>query len=241
MKKIFKKKNAVETIVCYVISLTILITSSVDAVGGGIYYNKCILKINSSAEYLYYSFAKKESDMLKFSRYNSIDTVELNENTSVFFIGLDDEYNVVEPLHKEDYTIIKIEPVELDFVFDYGRDSAVASPNFFVVDLGSDYAKSPYLKFDKTGSTLMVCCPEGTKKLLYDYKFSNTNVADFGAFTVEVSDDGTNFEILNFFSEMKTTTAADSFILSENTKFIKFTYSLKNKGNIALGNIRIFH
>ena len=101
--------------------------------------------------------------------------------------------------------------------------------------LGS-YSSSPRLKFDNTDDYLTLKINETPGKLTFDIK---GNGFSGGTFKVQTSADGTTYTDLETYTELGTTTQSEEFNLASSVRFIKWIYTNKSNGNVALGNINL--
>jgi len=124
-------------------------------------------------------------------------------------------------------------PAALPFAFDGGKANITASMK--QVGLGSDYSSSPKLKFDDKNDYLLIRIAEEAATLAYDIK---GNSFSGGTFDVLESADGITFTSVKSYTELGAT-ASESAALKANTRFVKFIYTNKSNGNVALGNIAI--
>ncbi len=122
----------------------------------------------------------------------------------------------------------------LPFSFDKGKDKI---PTGLKQDgLGSDYSSSPYLKFDSTGDNLILKINERPGILSFDIK---GNSFSKGTFNLQTSEDGETYtDHLEFtvLGDKQTVSVND---LGENVRYIKWVYTTKFSGNVALGNIKL--
>ncbi|MDR2511096.1 MAG: T9SS type A sorting domain-containing protein [Bacteroidales bacterium] len=193
-----------------------------------------LLSTSSSASHIYYA-VHNNTESSGFVLYST--PILLSEDATVTALGVDADFNIIDTAVCATYHIISLQATCLPFYFDAGRDSVNAAAFMLQNHLGSDYASSPYLKFENTGSELVVHFADYPDKLYYNYKLSSNT--DFGEFRVEASSNGSNFVPIRIFSVMTNTVKTDSIALEPNVRFVKFLYSYKNKGNVAIGNIII--
>ena len=125
----------------------------------------------------------------------------------------------------------------LNFVWDGGKADIESTAGLSQEGLGSDYNNSPKLKFDSTGDWLMLQFNERASKLTFDIK---GNSFSDGTFTVQTSEDGVTFTDLKTYTSFSTITEKEVFDnLDENVRYIKWVYTEKVTGNVALGNISV--
>ena len=95
------------------------------------------------------------------------------------------------------------------------------------------YASSPYLKFDGTGDNIILKINEAPGTLAFDIK---GNSFSGGTFKVQTSADGTSYTDLETYTELGST-QNELFNLESTVRYIKWVYTNKSSGNVALGNI----
>ncbi|MBR4898636.1 MAG: Ig-like domain-containing protein [Prevotella sp.] len=122
----------------------------------------------------------------------------------------------------------------LPFEFDGGRNAISTTSGLTQEGLGTDYNSSPYLKFDGTDDYLILKINERPGTLTFDIK---GNGFSDGTFTVQTSEDGTAYTDLKTYTELGETQNKSFDNLGENVRYIKWIYTEKVNGNVALGNI----
>lgn len=126
---------------------------------------------------------------------------------------------------------------DLPFTFDGGKANIEGVDGLTQNGLGSDYSSSPKLKFDSTGGYLILHFNENPGKLTYDIK---GNSFSGGTFKVQTSADGVNYSDLKTYSEFTGSTQSEVFNnLGDAVRYIKWIYTEKVSGNVALGNISL--
>ena len=123
----------------------------------------------------------------------------------------------------------------LPFAFDGGKNDIESTIGLTQNGLGSDYGSSPKLKFDGTDDYLILQINEVPGSLSFDIK---GNSFSDGTFTVQTSADGENYTDLKAYTELGAT-ATESFALASTVRYIKWIYTEKVNGNVALGNISL--
>ena len=131
---------------------------------------------------------------------------------------------------------VVVDYATLPFSFDGGRADIEGTNGFTHEGLGSDYASTPKLKFDTTGDALVLKFNERPGKLTFDIK---GNSFSGGTFTVQTSEDGVNYTDLRTYTELGATQSETFNTLGENVRYIKWVYTEKSSGNVALGNIAL--
>ena len=126
----------------------------------------------------------------------------------------------------------------LPFAFDGGRANIETTDGLTQEGLDSDYSSSPKLKFNTTGDWLLLYFNEAPGKLTFDIK---GNSFSGGTFKVQTSEDGVTFTDLATYTELATNTVySEEFDnLGENVRYIRWIYTNKVGGNVALGNITL--
>ena len=127
----------------------------------------------------------------------------------------------------------------LPFVFDGGRADIEDTEGLTQEGLDSDYGSSPKLKFNSTGDWVLLQFDEVPGDLSFDIK---GNTFSGGTFTVQTSSDGETYTDLKNYtvSNLGTSTQTETFDnLSSDVRYIKWIYTEKASGNVALGNIQL--
>ena len=138
------------------------------------------------------------------------------------------------------YTIeqqVPAKPASLPFEFDGGKADIESTDGLTQNGLDSDYGSSPKLKFNSTGDWLLLQFDERPGKLTFDVKgnsFGNGSI-----FTVQTSEDGETFTDLKTYTDLGSTQSEEINNLGENVRYIKWVYTVKSSGNVALGNIKL--
>ncbi len=132
----------------------------------------------------------------------------------------------------------------LPFEFNGGRAEIATTNGLTYEYLGSDYSSSPKLRFDQGNqnnddkySTLVLKFNERPGTLSFDIK--GNNFSGGSTFKVQTSVDGVSYSDLktyNTFDDNETQLFND---LDENVRYIKWIYTKKVNGNVALGNIAL--
>ena len=122
----------------------------------------------------------------------------------------------------------------LPFEFDGGKNDIENKAGLTQNGLGGDYGSSPKLRFDGTGDYLVLKINERPGTLTFDIK---GNTFSDGTFKVQTSEDGETYTDLETYTELGTTQHESFSNLGENVRYIKWIYTEKVNGNVALGNI----
>ena len=126
----------------------------------------------------------------------------------------------------------KVDYATMPFEF-VGNEATI--PTGVSTDAGA-YNTSPYLKFDATGKYLVLKLVEAPVSISYDIKGNNFSG---GTFKVQVSANGssyTDIETYTVLGETQTITLLNS---DDNVRYIKWVYTEKVNGNVALGNLNV--
>lgn len=167
----------------------------------------------------------------------------MNENTSsearsayfkVFAMG--DADFVYSDLITVTQAGVVVDYATLPFEFDEGK-SAIESTNGLTQEgLGTDYNSSPKLRFDNTDDYLILKLDAHNGATL-SFDIKGNNFSD-GTFTVQTSENGTDYTNLATYTELGTT-QSESINLPSTVSYIKWIYTEKVSGNVALGNIKV--
>ena len=128
----------------------------------------------------------------------------------------------------------------LPFAFDGGVNDIKNTLGMSQKNLGIDYGSSPKLKFDDKDDYVIIHFDERPGILTYDIKANTGSGAFSGEFAVQESADGVtyrNLAVYETISGSKESKAHNCF--DKDTRYIKFIFTTKGNGNVALGNIKI--
>lgn len=124
----------------------------------------------------------------------------------------------------------------LPFEFDGGVGAIATTSGLTQTGLGTDYPSSPKLKFDGTGDELVLHFDGVPGTLTFDIK---GNGFSGGTFTVQTSKDGESYTDMESYSELGATQSEEFTNLASDIRYIKWVYTEKVSGNVALGNISL--
>ena len=124
---------------------------------------------------------------------------------------------------------------KLPFAFDGGKDDVETTLGLTHTGLGSDYSYSPKLKFDGAGDELILKINDNPSVLTFDIK---GNSFSEGTFTVQTSADGVTYTDLKSYTEIGTV-SHETLDLASTVRYIKWIYTSKSGGNVALGRIGV--
>ena len=144
----------------------------------------------------------------------------------------EDVFSDIVTVNQEAYVAPTI--ASLPFSFNGGSDDITGTDGLYQEGLGNDYNSAPKLRFDGTGDWLLLQFDERPGKLTFDIK---GNSFSEGTFTVQTSEDGETYTDLKTYTTLSTTQSEEFTNLGENVRYIKWIYTEKVNGNVALGNI----
>jgi hypothetical protein len=99
------------------------------------------------------------------------------------------------------------------------------------------YNASPYLKFDDANDFIILKINKAPGTLTFDIK---GNSFSGGTFKVQASSDGTNYSDIKTYTSLGSSTSHESISTLETTvRYIKWIYTTKDNGNVALGKISL--
>jgi len=124
----------------------------------------------------------------------------------------------------------------LPFAFDGGSGDVAGTAGLTHNGLGSDYGSSPKLKFDGTGDYLILQLNERPGVLTYDIKGNNFSG---GTFKIQTSVDGSSYTDLKSYTSLSEKESESFSNLASDVRYIKWIYTEKSNGNVALGNIAL--
>ena len=123
----------------------------------------------------------------------------------------------------------------LPFAFD-GTSSDVENTDGLTQEGLGNYSSAPHLKFDGTGDWMVLHFIEKPGTLTFDIK---GNSFSGGTFTVQTSEDGNEYTDLATYTELDNSQSEEFNNLGAGVRYIKWVYTEKDAGNVALGNIML--
>ncbi|MBP5643098.1 MAG: T9SS type A sorting domain-containing protein, partial [Bacteroidales bacterium] len=123
---------------------------------------------------------------------------------------------------------------ELPFDFDGGKADIEETEGLTQEGLDSDYSSSPKLKFKNTGTWVLLQFAEPASSVSYDIK---GNSFSGGQFDVYISEDGNNYQNIASYTELGATQTVTHILHFMPVYYVKWVYTQKSSGNVALGNI----
>ena len=134
------------------------------------------------------------------------------------------------------YTLTVVGPATLPFAYNSGASGLTTGMT--QSGLGTDYSSAPKLKFDTTGDNLVIWFGEQAGYVSYDIKGNGYEGKD-AAFDVMESADGVTYTTVASYTTLSGTTTTMANTLNSDSRYVKFVYTKKSSGNVALGNICI--
>ena len=134
----------------------------------------------------------------------------------------------------------------LPFTYDLGKPSSTTG--LIHTGLGSDYGSSPKMKFDTAADELILSfnSQPGTLSFVIKWNQSTTATRFPGDFTLQESTDGSSYTTVQLYNSLNGTALSNATSYTETftslnvaTRFIKWIYTSKTNGNIALGAISV--
>lgn len=128
----------------------------------------------------------------------------------------------------------------LPFAFNGGRADIEDKDGMTQEGLDSDYTgdtnADTRLKFNTTGDVVTIKINADPGTLTYNIK---GNSYSGSTFKVQQSVDGVDYSDVATYTELTTDKLSESKTLAKTTRYVKFIYTAKVNGNVALGNIAI--
>jgi hypothetical protein len=128
----------------------------------------------------------------------------------------------------------------LPFAFDGGKSDIETTDGLTHTGLGSDYTSSPKLKFDNADDYLILKINGAAEVVNFDIKGNgSSNDPWAGAFKVQTSADGVTYTDLQTYTDLTSDVSRKSVALASDVRYIKWVYTTKTVGNVALGRIGV--
>lgn len=145
-------------------------------------------------------------------------------------------YKEYAPSKSIDVTVTAPQPAALPFNFDGGKSAISTTQGMDQRGLGDDYKSSPKLRFDDTNDELVIYYDGSASYLGYTIKGNNFSG---GTFSVMESVDGVNYTNVASYTTLAGSNTACMNALKSASRYVKFVYTEKSTGNVALGAIEI--
>ena len=146
----------------------------------------------------------------------------------------EDVYSNLVTVNQAAYVAPALDYATLPFEFDGGRADIESTDGLTQEGLDTDYSSSPKLKFNTTGDWLLLHFNEEPGVLAFDIK---GNGFSGGTFTVQTSVDGETYTDFATYTTLGDTEHETFNTLASDVRYIKWIYTEKSSGNVALGNI----
>ena len=140
------------------------------------------------------------------------------------------------PSKSIDVTVTAPQPAALPFNYDDGKSAISTTQGMDQTGLGDDYKSSPKLKFDDSNDELVIYYGASASYLGYTIKGNNFSG---GTFSVMESADGVNYTNVATYTKLTQVNTACMNALKSASRYVKFVYTKKVDGNVALGKIEI--
>ena len=140
-----------------------------------------------------------------------------------------------------DRTYTGVGPATLPFTFDDKKAAIETTTGLIHSGLASDYNSSPHLKFDSADDYVILYFDGVPGTLTFDIKGNGSGSDPWaGTFTVQTSADGETYTDLKSYTSLSSK-QSESFAneLASDVRYIKWIYTAKTTGNVALGNIKL--
>ena len=155
----------------------------------------------------------------------------------VFAAGDEDfVYSNLVTVNQDAYVAPALDYATLPFEFNGGKADIEGTDGLTAEGLGNDYNSAPKLRFDGTGDWLLLHFEGVPGELAFDIK---GNSFSEGTFTVQTSEDGETYTDFATYTELGATEHEVFNNLGEDVRYIKWIYTEKVNGNVALGNITL--
>ena len=154
-----------------------------------------------------------------------------NERTAIFTLSYDGAEDVKVTVTQKH---LVADVASLPFGFDGGKDDIENKEGLTQEGLDTDYGSSPKMKFNTTGDYLILHFDGTPGTLSFDIK---GNSFSGGTFTVQTSVDGETYTDFATYTELGATQSEEFSNLGADIRYIKWIYTEKSSGNVALGNI----
>lgn len=145
-------------------------------------------------------------------------------------------YKKYNPSKSIEVTVTAPQPAALPFNFDDGKSAISTTQGMDHTGLGDDYKSSPKLKFDDSNDELVIYYDAPASYLGYTIKGNNFSG---GTFSVMESADGVNYTNVASYTTLAGSNTACMNALKSASRYVKFVYTEKSTGNVALGAIEI--
>ena len=166
-------------------------------------------------------------------------TVNVARTAYLKVYALDDN---TQPVYSELITVTQAaaDYASLPFTFNGGSSAITSTLGLNQSGLGGDYSSAPKLKFDTTGDYLILNFAQAPGKLSFTLK--GNSIGGNYTFSVLESANGTDYTVLEEYNSTNTigsTAFTETLTPASTTRYIKWIYTTKADGNVALGKISL--
>lgn len=157
----------------------------------------------------------------------------------IYLFAIDDNGDDVEKVIEVSQAKYSVDYATLPFAFNGGRANIEDKDGMTQEGLDSDYTgdsnADTRLKFNTTGDVVTIKINADPGTLTYNIK---GNSYSGSTFKVQQSADGVDYSDVATYTELGAV-QSESKTLAKTTRYVKFIYTAKVNGNVALGNIAI--
>ena len=154
------------------------------------------------------------------------------------YAGIDDQYRPSQATYTLEVTSSApvVDYATLPFAYDGNALAANLVPGLTQNGITDSYNTTPKIKFDTQGDYVILKINERPGILTFNIK---GNSFSGGTFKVQTSEDGVTYTDLKTYTTLGDTQSEEFTNLGENVRYIKWIYTSKSSGNVALGNIKL--
>ena len=170
---------------------------------------------------------------------NTVTVTPLAAGTTTITVSASETNNYLAATKSYTLTVsAAVEPAALPFTFNGGKSDIATTTGMSQSGLGTDYSSAPKLKFDNAGDYVIIYYGEDAKSVTYTIKGNSTN-SDCVFDVLESADGETYTTVCSHKSDIPTTATEYTQDLTAASRYVKFVYTTKAYGNVALGGITI--
>ena len=163
-------------------------------------------------------------------------TANTEEENRTATVTLTYTYNTSETVTKD----VTVTQSRRDFAllpFSYDGNGSGVLPCGLTQEGVGTYSSAPKMKFDGTGDNLILKLNETPVSIIYDIK---GNSFSDGTFNVQVSTDGITYNNIKDYTALGDVQTDTLINNNTDVRYIKWIYTNKSSGNVALGNIQVY-
>ena len=196
------------------------------------YWQGTEITLTSAGNTIYYNMTTDGSDPATPTSSSTLYSAPIvlgNSQAKIWAIAYD-TYGNKSSVVKRTYT--GVAPATLPFSWD---EKSTTTTGIICSTGVGNYNSSPYLKISDTDQNVILKIDEVPGTLTFDIK---GNDFSGGTFKVQISADGETYSDLKAYTELGSK-VTESFILANTVRYIKWIYTEKSSGNVALGKINL--